>query len=72
VRAEVGEDFCVGMRICGDEFHPDGLSHEDMKQIAKYYSDTGMLDFIGVVGSGGKVMLGMTLARVLWVSQPEP
>ena len=52
VRAEVGEDFCVGMRICGDEFHPDGLSHEDMKQIAKYYSDTGMLDFIGVVGSG--------------------
>jgi 2,4-dienoyl-CoA reductase-like NADH-dependent reductase (Old Yellow Enzyme family) len=52
VRAEVGDDFCVGMRICGDEFHPDGLSHEDMKQIAKYYDDTGMLDFIGVVGSG--------------------
>ncbi|MDC6625692.1 N-methylproline demethylase, partial [Leclercia adecarboxylata] len=24
----------------------------DMKQIAKYYDDTGMLDFIGVVGSG--------------------
>ncbi|PKM28526.1 MAG: N-methylproline demethylase [Gammaproteobacteria bacterium HGW-Gammaproteobacteria-12] len=52
VRAEVGEDFCVGMRICGDEFHPDGLSHEDMKQIAAYYDATGMLDFIGVVGSG--------------------
>src|SRR5450830_884712 len=49
---EVGHDFCVGMRICGDEFHPDGLSHEDMKQIAKYYDDTGMLDFLGVVGSG--------------------
>ena len=52
VRAEVGDDFCVGMRICGDEFHPDGLSHEDMKQIAAYYDATGMLDFIGVVGSG--------------------
>jgi 2,4-dienoyl-CoA reductase-like NADH-dependent reductase (Old Yellow Enzyme family) len=51
VRAE-WDDFCVGMRICGDEFHPDGRSHEDMKQIAKYYDDTGMLDFIGVVGSG--------------------
>src|SRR3990167_34588 len=49
---EGGDDFCVGMRICGDEFHPDGLSHEDMKQIAKYYDDTGMLDFLGVVGSG--------------------
>ena len=52
VRAEVGRDFVVGMRICGDEFHPDGLTHADMKQIAKYYSDTGLLDFIGVVGSG--------------------
>lgn len=45
VRKEVGPDFCVGLRICGDEFHPDGLSHEDMKQIAKYYDDTGMIDF---------------------------
>ncbi|WP_305856395.1 dimethylglycine demethylation protein DgcA [Balneatrix alpica] len=52
VRAEVGPDFVVGMRICGDEFHPDGLSHDDMKQIAKYYNDTGMVDFFGVVGSG--------------------
>ncbi|GHB24024.1 dimethylglycine demethylation protein DgcA [Salinicola rhizosphaerae] len=52
VRAEVGEDFCVGMRICGDEFHPDGLSQDDMKEIAAYYDATGMVDFFGVVGSG--------------------
>ncbi len=52
VREEVGPDFVVGMRICGDEFHPDGLNHEDMKQIAKYYNDTGLVDFFGVVGSG--------------------
>ncbi|MGQ7243478.1 dimethylglycine demethylation protein DgcA [Salinicola sp. V024] len=52
VRAEVGEDFCVGMRICGDEFHPDGLSQDDMKQIAAYYDATSMVDFFGVVGSG--------------------
>ena len=52
VRAEVGDDFCVGMRICGDEFHPDGLSHDDMKRIAAYYDATGMVDFFGVVGSG--------------------
>lgn len=52
VRAEVGRDFAVGMRICGDEFHPDGLTHEDMKQIAAYYDATGLLDFFGVVGSG--------------------
>ncbi|TBW55747.1 dimethylglycine demethylation protein DgcA [Marinobacter halodurans] len=52
VRQEVGRDFAVGLRICGDEFHPDGLNHDDMKQIAKYYNDTGLLDFFGVVGSG--------------------
>ncbi|WP_148253569.1 dimethylglycine demethylation protein DgcA [Aidingimonas lacisalsi] len=52
VRAEVGDDFVVGMRICGDEFHPDGLNHEDMKQIAAYYDATGQVDFFGVVGSG--------------------
>ncbi|SDJ32188.1 dimethylglycine demethylation protein DgcA [Billgrantia gudaonensis] len=52
VRAEVGDDFVVGMRICGDEFHPDGLSHDDMKQIAAYYDATGKVDFFGVVGSG--------------------
>ncbi|WP_163836220.1 dimethylglycine demethylation protein DgcA [Spartinivicinus ruber] len=52
IREEVGPDFVVGLRICGDEFHPDGLNHDDMKQIAKYYNDTGLIDFFGVVGSG--------------------
>jgi 2,4-dienoyl-CoA reductase-like NADH-dependent reductase (Old Yellow Enzyme family)/thioredoxin reductase len=52
VREEVGRDFAVGMRIVGDEFHPDGLTHEDMREIAKYYNATGLVDFFGVVGSG--------------------
>lgn len=52
VRAEVGDDFVVGMRICGDEFHPDGLNQDDMKEIAAYYDATGKVDFFGVVGSG--------------------
>ncbi len=52
VREEVGRDFAVGMRITGDEFHPDGLNHDDMKEIAAYYNATGLLDYFGVVGSG--------------------
>ena len=52
VREAVGPDFVVGMRITGDEFHPDGLSHEDMRQIAAYYDKTGLVDYFGVVGSG--------------------
>ncbi len=52
IRDEVGRDFAVGLRICGDEFHPDGLNHDDMKQIAEYYDATGLLDFFSVIGSG--------------------
>jgi len=52
VREAVGPDFVVGMRITGDEFHPDGLNHEEMKKIAAYYDATGMVDYFGVVGSG--------------------
>ncbi|WP_136253547.1 dimethylglycine demethylation protein DgcA [Onishia niordana] len=72
VRAEVGDDFCVGLRICGDEFHPDGLSHDDMKQIAAYYDETGMVDFFGVVGSGCDTH--DTLANVIpnMAYPPEP
>ncbi|WP_108445002.1 dimethylglycine demethylation protein DgcA [Halomonas denitrificans] len=72
VRAEVGDDFVVGMRICGDEFHPDGLSHEDMKQIAAYYDATGQVDFFGVIGSGCDTH--DTLANVIpnMAYPPEP
>ncbi|QMV14637.1 NADH:flavin oxidoreductase [Vibrio spartinae] len=52
VREAVGPDFVVGMRITGDEFHPDGLDHEEMKKIAAYYDATNMVDYFGVVGSG--------------------
>lgn len=52
VREAVGSDFVVGMRITGDEFHPDGLNHDDMKEIAAYYDATKMVDYFGVVGSG--------------------
>ncbi|SOC54744.1 2,4-dienoyl-CoA reductase [Chromohalobacter canadensis] len=72
VRAEVGDDFVVGMRICGDEFHPDGLTHDDMKDIAAYYDATGQVDFFGVVGSGCDTH--DTLANVIpnMAYPPEP
>ncbi|MEX1216820.1 FAD-dependent oxidoreductase [Saccharospirillum sp.] len=72
VREAVGPDFAVGMRICGDEFHPDGLNHEDMKEIAAYYNETGLVDFFGVVGSGCDTH--NTLANVIpnMAYPPEP
>lgn len=52
IRAEVGRDWCVGLRMCGDEFHEDGLDHDALKDIAQAMSETGLIDFISVVGSG--------------------
>ncbi|MEH6576300.1 MAG: FAD-dependent oxidoreductase [Amphritea sp.] len=72
IRAEVGPDFIVGLRMSGDEFHSDGLSHDDLKKIAAYYNATGLVDFFGVVGSGADTH--NTLANVIpnMSYPPEP
>lgn len=72
IREEVGRDFCVGLRMCGDEFHEDGLNHEDLKEIAQAYSASGLVDFISVVGSGADTH--NTIANVIpnMAYPPEP
>ncbi|MEJ2452644.1 MAG: NADH:flavin oxidoreductase [Candidatus Thiodiazotropha sp.] len=72
IREEVGRDFCVGLRMCGDEFHEDGLNHEDLKAIAQAYSESGLVDFISVVGSGADTH--NTIANVIpnMAYPPEP
>jgi len=52
VRGAVGEDFTVGLRLCGDEFHPDGLDQETLIDIARKHSESGLIDFLSVIGSG--------------------
>jgi mycofactocin system FadH/OYE family oxidoreductase 2 len=46
VRAEVGRDFTLGIRLCGDELIPAGLTLEDVREIAHRLEATGLLDFI--------------------------
>ena len=52
VREAVGADFCVGIRMCADEFYDDGLSHDELRNIAQAMSETGLIDFISVIASG--------------------
>ena len=52
VREAVGRDFCVGLRMCADEFNDNGIDHEMAKEIAQAMSETGLIDFISVIGSG--------------------
>jgi len=46
VRAEIGRDFTLGIRLCGDELIPAGLTLDDVLEIAKRLEATGQLDFI--------------------------
>ncbi|HLI87846.1 MAG TPA: mycofactocin system FadH/OYE family oxidoreductase 2 [Ktedonobacteraceae bacterium] len=46
VRAEVGRDFTLGIRLCGDELIPSGLTLDDVCEIATRLEATGQLDFI--------------------------
>jgi mycofactocin system FadH/OYE family oxidoreductase 2 len=46
VRAELGRDFTLGIRLCGDELIPAGLTLDDVIEIARRLEATGLLDFI--------------------------
>jgi mycofactocin system FadH/OYE family oxidoreductase 2 len=46
MRAEVGHDFTLGIRLCGDELIPAGLTLDDVCEIARRLEATGQLNFI--------------------------
>src|SRR5437867_3719079 len=72
VREAVGADFCVGLRMCGDEFHEDGLDQETLKEIAQYMSETGLIDYISVVGSGADTHNTLANCMPPMALPPEP
>ncbi|KWE90734.1 NADH:flavin oxidoreductase [Burkholderia territorii] len=72
VREAVGKDFCVGLRMCGDEFHEDGLDHEALKEIAQAMSETGLIDYLSVVGSGGDTHNTIANCMPPMALPPEP
>jgi 2,4-dienoyl-CoA reductase-like NADH-dependent reductase (Old Yellow Enzyme family)/NADPH-dependent 2,4-dienoyl-CoA reductase/sulfur reductase-like enzyme len=72
VRAAVGPDFCVGLRMCGDEFHDDGLNHDMLKEIALAMEKTGLIDFISVIGSGADTHNTLVNCMPPMALPPEP
>ena len=49
VRAALGPDLVLGIRIPGDEFEPGGLTLEDMKIVAVKLADSGLIDYLNVI-----------------------
>jgi 2,4-dienoyl-CoA reductase-like NADH-dependent reductase (Old Yellow Enzyme family)/NADPH-dependent 2,4-dienoyl-CoA reductase/sulfur reductase-like enzyme len=50
IRARVGQDFVVGVRISGDDHDPDGLDHASLKEIARRLDRTGLVDYFTITG----------------------
>ena len=46
VRAAVGSDFTLGVRLCADEMIPGGLTLENTKEIAQRLEASGRIDFV--------------------------
>ena len=72
VRERVGRDFCVGLRMCGDEFHEDGLNHEMLCEIADVMSRTGLIDYLSVIGSGADTHNTLANCMPPMALPPEP
>ncbi len=72
VREAVGRDFCVGLRMCADEFHDDGLDHAVLKDIAQIMSESGLIDFISVIGSGADTHNKIANCMPPMALPPEP
>jgi len=66
VREKLGEDFILGLRLCGDEYAPwAGLTPEQSGEVARYISDQVELDYITVeVGSVFSINMTMASMRV--------
>ncbi len=50
MRATVGDDYMLGMRISGDEMTKGGLDPDDCVEIAGVYAASGLVDYVSVVG----------------------
>jgi 2,4-dienoyl-CoA reductase-like NADH-dependent reductase (Old Yellow Enzyme family) len=59
VRAEVGSDIILGMRVTGDELIPDGLTAEDCVEIAHRLSATRHFDFLNTLAGAPYDDLGL-------------
>jgi len=50
IRARVGSEYIVGMRMSGDELLREGLSPEECIAIAVRHAELGLVDFVNVLG----------------------
>lgn len=72
LRAAVGPDTCMGIRVSGDEFLPDGLTLADMSRIVPRLLDAVRIDFVNVSHSAyhGSYSLSTQIADMAFPVEP--
>ncbi|MEX5727707.1 2,4-dienoyl-CoA reductase-like NADH-dependent reductase/NAD(P)-dependent dehydrogenase [Rhodovulum iodosum] len=63
VRAAVGSEFIVGLRMVADEDFDKGLSRDEGVEIARRLADSGKVDFLNLIR--GRVATDAELTRVI-------
>ena len=69
VRAALGPDPVLGIRIPGDEFEAGGLNLEDMKSVAAKLADTCLIDYLNVIAHTNITHTGRSRH---WAPTPAP
>ncbi|MBS34456.1 MAG: N-methylproline demethylase [Thiotrichales bacterium] len=70
VRAAVGDDYIVGLRMGGDERHAEGLSEADCLEIARRHADSGLIDYLNLVF--GRAATDLELAENIMPGMDAP
>jgi len=72
VRTAVGPDVCMGIRISGDEYLPDGLTPQDMARIVPRLLDAVQVDFVNVSHAAyhGSYSLATQMADMAFPVEP--
>ncbi len=60
IRRRVGPDFVVGIRMSGNEMLEGGLAPEESLEIAVRHAESGLIDFVNVVGADATTDLGIS------------
>jgi len=63
VRARVGADFILGLRLTADEAEAGGISEDEGVAVCRMFSDAGKVDFLNVIR--GRVHTDPALADVI-------
>ncbi len=62
IRASVGYELLLGIRMIGDEDQPGGLSRQESAEIAVRLAESGTLDFLNIAGSSLATDSGLSKA----------